>query len=82
MEFIARQINNEEILYRWLVCGVADGDIEYSDLSYGEGKDDEADWYTDDKTFQYLMNEFTLIMLKAHKDGGLYCNGVCSDCTD
>ena len=29
MEYIARQINDEDVLGRWLVCGVADGDIDY-----------------------------------------------------
>ena len=32
MEFIARQVNNEEIFNAWLTDGVPDGDIEYGDL--------------------------------------------------
>lgn len=32
MEYIARQINDEEVLMPWLQLGVADGDIYYGDL--------------------------------------------------
>ena len=32
MEFIARQINDEEVFESWLVMGVADDDIPYGDL--------------------------------------------------
>ena len=33
MEFICRQINDEDVFMGWLMNGVADGDIEYGDLS-------------------------------------------------
>ena len=33
MEYIARNLNNEHIFYRWLMTGVADGDIAYGDLA-------------------------------------------------
>jgi hypothetical protein len=44
MEFIAHQINDEEIfLDWWLPGGVADGDIEYGDLSVNDTEYDEAE---------------------------------------
>ena len=35
MEFIARQINDEDVFDRWLMCGVADGDIDYGNFNLG-----------------------------------------------
>lgn len=82
MEFIARQVNNEEIFNAWLMDGVPDGDIEYGDLDvkdidgYYCGDDvwarDEAD-----KHFAELMDSFMWVMKEAWKDGGLYCGDVC-----
>jgi hypothetical protein len=80
MEFIARQVNNENVFEHWLILGVADGDIEYGDLSVAENvEDDEAAWYVDDdKNFAELMETFLSVMRSAKKDGGLYCDGVVS----
>lgn len=81
MEYIARQINNEETFCDlWLVGGVADGDIEYGDLSVTDADFDEwgtAYWIKDDN-FADLMKLFLLVMKEARKDGGLYCDGVVS----
>lgn len=82
MEFIARQVNNEEIFNVWLSDGVGDGEIEYGDMNVtdvegyycgGDGwKQDEAD-----KHFADLMDTFMWVMKEAWKDGGLYCGEVC-----
>lgn len=78
MEFIARQVNNEGVFEHWLALGVADGDIEYGDLS-SNGADDDAAWYADDdKSFAELMDTFLDVMAAASKRGGLYCDGVVS----
>ena len=76
MEFIVRQINNEDFIIPWLYVGVADGDIEYGDLSDGV---DDAISYTDDETFKELMSVFLRCMAKAKSDGGLYCDGIMSE---
>lgn len=76
MEFIARQINDEDIFMGWLYDGVADGDISYGDLDVEI--DDDADYYTDDKSFADLMDTFTRLMAKTNKSGGLYCDGIVS----
>lgn len=76
MEYIARQINDEDVFDGWLMGGVADGDIPYGDLDYG--KIDE--WYTSDENFKYLMSCFLRRMVGAYRSGGLYCGGVVSDC--
>lgn len=70
MEFIMRNLNDEEVFYRWLFAGVADGDIPY-----GEMCDDE--YYIEDEHFRELMGTFLRIMKIAYK-GGLYCDGVLS----
>ena len=31
MEFIVRQINDEEVFANWLALGIADGDLEYGE---------------------------------------------------
>lgn len=80
MEFIARQVNDEEVFMHWLTLGVADGDIKYGDLSVNEDLDeDEAAWYVDDdKCFAELMETFLSVMKYAKKSGGLYCDRVVS----
>ena len=81
MEFIARNVNDEELLLnRWLMCGVADGDIEYGDLNCSDDFDES---YIEDDNFYNLMTCFLRTMVGAWKDGGLYCDGVVSaDKTD
>ena len=76
MEYIARQLNDEEIFESWLIDGVADGDIEYGDLSAEAGED--IDWYIEDQHFSDLMDTFLHLMKAAKKSGGLYCDGVVS----
>lgn len=76
MEFIARQINDEEVFEGWLINGVADGDIEYGDLTVGE--DEDLSYYLDDDNFAYLMACFLRRMAAARKSGGLYCDKVLS----
>lgn len=80
MEYIARQLNDEEILESWLAAGVADGDIEYGDLTTYADIDD---WYIEDQHFSDLMETFLRCMYAAKKSGGLYCDGVVSgvDCS-
>ena len=63
MEYIARQINDEEVLENWFVNGVAEGD-------------DDMEYYIEDVDFADLMHTFLRIMSKARKSGGLYCDGI------
>ena len=74
MEFIARQINDEDVFNGWLMCGVADGDIEYGDLSYNN----IDDYYIEDDNFKELMSCFLRRMVGAYNSGGLYCGRVVS----
>jgi len=74
MEYIARQVNDEEVFGSWLSLGVADGDISYGDFSnYNTAWD-----YTDDEEFAELMETFLDLMRAAKRSGGLYCGGVVS----
>ena len=75
MEYICRQINDEDVFYGWLMNGVADGDIEYGDLE----PDNIDEWYTQDEVFQELMGCFLRRMVRAYKSGGLYCDNICSE---
>ena len=78
MELLARQINDEDVLYGWLMGGVADGD-----LKYGEWDPEVVDeWYLEDKNFKYLMSCFLRKMVGAYKSGGLYCDKIVSDYTN
>jgi len=76
MEFICRQVNNEEVFEEWLMDGVADGDIEYGNLSVEVNDVENLDYYTEDDAFKYLMKTFLNVMKNARKDGGLYCDNV------
>ena len=82
MEFVCRQINDENVFDGWLMNGVADGDIPYGQLALpkpGCEELDEAYWYAvDDKTFAELMGCFLRRMKRANESGGLYCGGVTS----
>ena len=71
MEFIARQINDEDVFERWLVNAVADGDIEYGEMCNDE-------WYIEDNCFADIMDTFLMVMYNAHNSGGLYCDGIVS----
>lgn len=79
MEFIARQINDEEVFEPWLINGVADGDIEYGDLTVKDTDAEELEDYIQDENFAELMDLFLRRMKAAYRSGGLYCDRVLSD---
>ena len=75
MEYICRQINDEDVFEGWLIGGVADGDIPYGcfDIRYVE------DYYLEDDNFKDLMSCFLRRMKTAYISGGLYCDKIVSD---
>lgn len=73
METLARSINDESVFYKWLLCGVADGDIDENTT------DEELEFYIeDDEQFADLMDTFLKCMSSAYKSGGLYVDKVVS----
>lgn len=70
MDTICRSINDEDVFIGWLIHGVADGDIDENTT------DEDLEWYCEDKTFADLMHYFLILMNRARKSGGLYCDGV------
>ena len=79
MEFIARQINDEDVFDRWLMCGVADDDIPYGSMDIADVDED----YLNDSTFEDVMSCFLRCMKGAYNSGGLYCDDiVCKDKND
>ena len=78
MEFIARQVNDEEVFEAWLMDGVADGDIRYGDLSADAVDFSGLDYYIEDDHFAELMETFLSVMKGAKRSGGLYCGNVVS----
>ena len=79
MEFIARQINDEDVFEKWLMLGVADGDIDYGSMDLNV----VDEYYTEDENFKYIMSLFLRVMVGVYNSGGLYCNGiVCKDKED
>lgn len=78
MEFIARQINDEELFCDcWLTTGVADGDIEYGDLSVKDDDIETLAYYIEDENFCDLMTLFLRTMGKTYRfNSGLCCDGV------
>jgi len=76
MEFIARQVNDEEVFERWLLAGVADDDIAYGDLSVTDEDMENFGDYIEDDNFADLMAAFLRLMSAARNSGGLYCGGV------
>ena len=78
MEYIARQINNEDVFELWLMCGVADGDISYGSLEITADDVENLSYYVDPINFAELMDLFLRVMKYALKDGGLYCGDIVS----
>ena len=72
METVARAVNDESVFESWLMCGVADGDIN------GSETDEDLEFYCEDKNFADLMENFLDLMKAAKKSGGLYKDGVVS----
>jgi len=72
MEFIARQINDEDVFEGWLMNGVADGDIDYGSFDV----DEVDDYYLEDDNFRDLMDCFLRKMAAAKESGGLYCDQI------
>ena len=86
MELLARQVNDADVFELWLSQGVADGDIEYGDLESPEvnGIQDDAGcdldmYYEDDTAFSDLLDTFLVLMARAYRSGGLYCDRVWSE---
>lgn len=78
MEFLCRNLNNEDHFMTWIQDGVADGDIEYGDLEVKEDDKENLEIYLDDESFADLMDTFLYIMHRAYHGGGLYCDNVIS----
>lgn len=78
MEFIARNINDEEVFEGWLMNGVADGDIIYDEIidNFEETRDLVDEYYIEDDSLRDLMDCFLRRMKGAIKSGGLYCNRI------
>lgn len=75
MEFICRQINDEDVIMGWLLDGVADDEIQYADLDCHD-RDGILDYYVQDDHFADLMHTFLQVMALARRSGGLYCDGI------
>lgn len=72
MDFIARTVNNEDLFEPWLMYGIADGDIDGTEI------DEDLDYYCEDTNFADVMERFLDLMTAAKEDGGLYCDGTVS----
>ena len=79
MEFIARQINDDDVFEGWLIGGVADGDIKYGDLEVRDEDREELEVYIEDESFADLMHTFLYVMKNASRSGGLCCDGVVNE---
>lgn len=72
MDTIVRNLNDDTMIESWLMCGVADGDIDSSTTEVD-------DYYLEDKNFNDLMQLFGKIMKRALSDGidcTFYCDRI------
>jgi len=79
MEFIARQIPDEDILKTWIDYGVEDGDIEYGDLdsTIRDSGSDPIEKYISDDKLEEVMKTFIEVVRNAYNETiGLCCDGV------
>ena len=72
MERLVRSVNDEDLMMRWLACGVPDGDIDKYTI------DEVDDYFVENEHFAELMELFLDIMADAKKDGGLYVDHIVS----
>ena len=63
MGYIASCINDDDIMERWLMCGIPDGDTNFAN-------------YCEDEELEDIIHEFLVAMSRAKKSGGLYCDGI------
>ena len=82
MEFIARNLNDEDIFETWLMDGVADGDIAYGNLTVESDDLDNLETYIEDESFADMMDTFIHMMKAACKSGGLYCDKIVSKASE
>lgn len=75
MEFLARCINDENVIEGWLMNGIADGDISANiwDPNIVE------DYYIVDDTLKDLLSCFLRRMFAAYRSGGLVVDGIVSE---
>lgn len=79
MEIVIRNLNNEDQIDRWLMNGIADGDLDSTTLELSQSEIENLEYYDDNDNFKFLMKLFTKIISAANKDGGLYNTGVVSE---
>lgn len=80
MDILARAINNSDIFYeKWLTCGLADGEIDYSKPYEEQLNTLIEEELTDGEILSEMMGVFLSCMKDADEDGGLYVGGVHSD---
>ena len=77
MEYIMRQLKDEVIFDGWTSYGVANGDIEYGDLTVTNEDLDTLGYYISKDVLECVMDEFVHNIRMASKSGGLFCAGVC-----
>lgn len=79
MEFVVRQINDEDVFMPWLSVGVADSDIPYESIvdQVTEEEIENLDYWAEDDNFRDLIGCFLRRMKGAIRSGGLYCNWIC-----
>lgn len=78
MDYVARNINDVDVVEEWQVGGVESGDIKFGDLDVGVGDADYLMEYIEDEKFRLIMREFIYVIWRAANTGGLYCDDVCS----
>ena len=76
MDIIIKHLNDENQLERWLMCGVADGDIEEGETNIF---DSIIDWYVEEENYKELVDLFLNILGDAMDDNdgewkGLFYN--------
>ena len=72
MEYIARQVNDEEVFMDWLSDGFPDGALKSGEWNVEKVDDD----FIEDETFRGLMDCFLNLMSDAKESGGLYCDDI------
>ena len=79
MDYIARHLNDESIFYDlWATYGVPDSELDDLVLSVSDDDLANLEYYAEDDNFSDLMRLFLIVMAKARKSGGLYCDDIVS----
>ena len=74
MEFIMRNLNDEELFYRWILAGIPDDEFKFGEFN----PEVVDDYYIDPENFKDFVRIFLDILKSTEEGNAIYCGAVLS----